>query len=99
MVAPLPNKPLSLYIANIEQSLGALLAQDQEGIEKPVYYISKLMKGPELRYLTTENVCLYLAFPVSKFNHCFLGHRVQLVTKSNHVKYLLTHPQLSRKMA
>ena len=96
MVAPLPSRPLLLYIANTEQSLGTLLAQDQEGVEKPVYYISRLMKGLELRYSTAEKVCLSLAFSVSKFNHYFLGHCVQLVTKSNPVKYLLTHPQLSR---
>ena len=76
MVAPSLGKPLLLYIANIEQSLGALVAQDQEGMEKPVYYISRLMKGPKLRYSTTEKVCLSLAFAVSKFNHYFLGHRI-----------------------
>ena len=76
MVVPSLGKSLLLYIANIEQSLGALVAQDQEGMEKLVYYISRLMKGPKLRYSTTENVCLSLAFAVSKFNHYFLGHRI-----------------------
>ena len=57
------------------------------------------MKGPELRYSTTEKVCLSLAFAVMKFNHYFLGYHVQLVTKSNLVKYLLTRPQLSGRMA
>ena len=99
MVAPIAGKPLQLYIANTEQSLGALLAQEQDGVERPVYSISRLMKGPELRYPTIEKVCLSLAFAVTKFNHYFLGHRVQLVTKSNPVKYLLTRPQLSRRMA
>ena len=87
MVASLLGRPILLYLANIEKSLGALLAQDQEWVEKLVYYISRLMKGPELRYSTAEKVCLSLAFAVSKFNHYFLGHRVQLVTKSNLVKY------------
>ena len=68
-------------------------------MERPVYYISKLLKGPELRYSTEENVCLSLDFAMSKFNHYFLGHHVHLVTKSNPVKYLLTCPQLSRKMS
>ena len=60
-------------------------------MEKP-YYISRLMKGPELRYSTTEKVCLSLAFAVLKFNHYFLRHLVQLVTKSNPMKCLLTRP-------
>ena len=99
MVAPLPSKPLLLYIAITKQPLGALLAQKQGGMERPIYHISRLMKGPELRYPTAEKVCLSLAFAVSKFNHYFLGHRVQLVTKSNLVKYLLTCPQLFGRMA
>ena len=99
MVAPLPRKPLLLYIANIEQSLGALLAQDQEEVEKPVYYISKLLRGPELRYSIAKKVSLSLAFAMSKFNHYFLWHRVQLVTKSNPMKYLLTCPQFSERIS
>ena len=67
-------------------------------VEKPVYYISRLMKGPELRYSTIEKACLSLAFAMTKFNHYFLGLHVQLVTKSNPVKYLLTRPQLSGRM-
>ena len=46
MVAHLLGRPLLLYIANTEQSLGALLAQDQEWVEKPMYYINRFMKGP-----------------------------------------------------
>ena len=99
MVVLILGKPLLLYIANTEQSLGALLAQEQEGVDKLVYYISRLMKGPELRYSIAEEVCLSLAFAMTKFNHYFLGHRVQLVTKSNPVKYLLTRLQLSGRMA
>ena len=57
------------------------------------------MKGPKRRYSTAEKVYLSLAFVVSKFNHYFLGHCVQFVTKSNPMKYLLTRPQLSGRMA
>jgi len=45
-------------------------------MERPVYNISRFMKGPELRYSTAEKVCLSLAFDVSKFNHYLLRHRV-----------------------
>ena len=66
MVTPSPGKSFLLYIANTEQSLGALLAQEQGGVEKPIYY-----KGLELRYSTIKKACLSLAFAVSKFNHYF----------------------------
>ena len=57
------------------------------------------MKGLELRYSMAEKVCLSLDFAMSKFDHYFLGHRIQLVTKSNPMKYLLIRPQLSERMA
>ena len=56
------------------------------------------MKGLELRYSTAKKACLSLAFAVTKFNHYFLRHRVQLVIKSNPMKNLLTHPQVSERM-
>ena len=38
---PMPGKPLVLYIATQEQSLGALLAQkNEEEKEKALYYLS-----------------------------------------------------------
>ena len=66
------------------------MAQEQGGVKKSIYYISRLMKGQEPRYSMTKKVRLSLTFTVSKFNHYFLGHRIHLVTKSNLVKYLLT---------
>lgn len=99
IVAPSPGKPLLFYIANIEQLLRALLAQKQGGVEKPIYDINRLMKGLELSYSTAEKVCLSLSFVVSKFNHYFLGHHIQLVNKINPMKYLLTRPQLLGRMA
>ena len=39
--APIPGKPLMLYIAAQEKSLGALMAQENEkGKEKALYYLS-----------------------------------------------------------
>ena len=65
MISPSPDKPLLLYIANSEQSVGALLVQeDEHGKEKPVYYISRLMRGPELRYSMAKKICLSLVFAV-----------------------------------
>jgi ribonuclease HI len=80
--------------------VGALLAQeDEHGKERPVYYISRLMRGLEVRYLTTKKIYLSLVFLVQKFRHYFLGHEVHLVSKSNPVKYLLKRPLLLGRTA
>lgn len=44
LLAPIPGKPLILYIAAQERSIGALLAQENnEGKENALYYLSRMM--------------------------------------------------------
>ena len=43
--APVPGKPLKLYLATNNEAIRALIAQDdQEGIERSVYYVSRKLK-------------------------------------------------------
>ena len=51
LAAPIPGKPLILYIAAQERSVGALLAQENsEGKENALYYLSRTMTPNELNY-------------------------------------------------
>ena len=55
MIPPEPGQPLLLYIAVTESSLGALIAQEKDGVEMPVYYLSRLLRGAECNYSLIEN--------------------------------------------
>ncbi|XP_028549778.1 uncharacterized protein LOC110092989 [Dendrobium catenatum] len=58
LAAPIPGKPLILYTAALEESLGALLAQhNKEGKENALYYISRRLIGAEIRYSSIEKHC------------------------------------------
>ena len=49
--APIKGRPLILYTAAIDASLGALLVQiNEDGKEQPLYYLSRMLVGPEHRY-------------------------------------------------
>ena len=56
---PEPNKPLLLYLAVSENSMGCMLAQDREErhVEKAIYYLSKRMSGYELNCPPLEKTC------------------------------------------
>ena len=61
--APILGKPLKLYLATNNEAIRALIAQDdQEGIERPVYYVSRKLKDAETRYLRAERACLALIY-------------------------------------
>ncbi|XP_017973021.1 PREDICTED: uncharacterized protein LOC108661358 [Theobroma cacao] len=54
--APIPGRPLILYIVAQERFLGALLAQqNDEGKESALYYLSRILNDP-LKYLMSKLV-------------------------------------------
>ena len=60
---PIQGKPLILYISATTNSLGALLAQQDElGKEKEIYYISHTLVQYELNYTYIEKACLAIMF-------------------------------------
>ncbi|KAI5338076.1 hypothetical protein L3X38_017347 [Prunus dulcis] len=100
LMAPIKGKPLILYIAALERSLGALLAQhNDDGKENALYYLSRTLVGAEQNYTPIEKVCLALVFAVQKLRHYILSHRVILISKADPLRYLMSKPVLSGRIA
>ncbi|KAA0065385.1 uncharacterized protein E6C27_scaffold17G00500 [Cucumis melo var. makuwa] len=98
--APIPGKPLILYIAAQERSLGALLAQEKEkGKERALYYLSITLVGAEVNYSPIEKMCLALFFAIDKLRHYMQAFMVHLVAKADPIKYVLSRPIISGRLA
>ncbi|KAF7842062.1 reverse transcriptase [Senna tora] len=98
MSPPTQGRPMALYLTSTNQSVGALLVQEVEGVEKPIYYLSRLIKGTETRYSAMEKHCLALIYATQKFRHYFLAHSINLMTKSDPIRFLLKRPILSGRL-
>jgi len=97
--APIPGKPLQLYIAAQEQSLGALCAQEnEEGKEVALYYLSRTLVGTELKYFPIEKMCLSLTFAIQKLKHYMQAYTVQVISKADPMKYILSRPILNGRL-
>ncbi|CAL2240077.1 unnamed protein product [Prunus armeniaca] len=100
MRAPIPGLPLKLYLATTNTAVGALLAQDgHDGEESTIYYVSRQLREAEARYPKTELLCLALVYVAQRLRHYFLAHKLQLIVRSDRVRYLLTRPVLSGRLA
>ncbi|KAF7150604.1 hypothetical protein RHSIM_Rhsim02G0072600 [Rhododendron simsii] len=100
LTAPKPGRPLILYVAAQERSVGALFAQENdEGKEGALYYLSRMMLPHELNYSTIEKMCLALVFAIEKMRHYFQAHTVHLISKANPIKYVMTKPVLTDRLA
>ncbi|XP_058220656.1 uncharacterized protein LOC131330914 [Rhododendron vialii] len=97
--APIFEKPLILYITAQEESLGAMLVQnDEENKERALYYLSRRLTENELNYSPVEKMCLALVFSSQKLRHYFQAHTIHLVAKADPVKYVMSKPILSGRL-
>ena len=94
--APILGKPLVLYIAAQEKSLGALMAQEnKEEKERALYYLSWTFNGAELNYSPIEKMFLTLFFAIGKLEHYIQAYMVHLIVKADPIKYVLSMPVIS----
>ena len=68
--------------------------RSDDGIERDVYYISRLLVDVECRYTTIEKLCLSLYFACTKLEYYLLPKEVFVVCKIDLIKYLLNRPAL-----
>uniref|UniRef100_A0A2N9EXF3 Uncharacterized protein n=1 Tax=Fagus sylvatica TaxID=28930 RepID=A0A2N9EXF3_FAGSY len=48
--APVPGRPLRLYLASNSEAIGGLVAQeDEDGTKKPIYYVNRTFRDAETR--------------------------------------------------
>ncbi|XP_026452139.1 uncharacterized protein LOC113352541 [Papaver somniferum] len=79
----------------IDTAVGALLSQeDDEGIEHPIYYFSRILRDAELRYPRVEKACLALVHAVQKFRHYLMSNKVVLISRADPIKFLFSKPSL-----
>ncbi|KAI3453509.1 hypothetical protein Pfo_010172 [Paulownia fortunei] len=64
-----------------------------------LYYLSRIITPNELNYSSIEKICLTLIFTIQKLNHYFQAHTIRLILKANSLKYVMTRPILSDRLA
>jgi len=72
--------PLRLYFAITERTISAVLVQDQDQVQKPIYFISKVSQGPEVRYQALEKAALAVVFSARRLRHYFQSFTVLVMT-------------------
>ena len=65
LTAPGPGENLFMYLSVSEHAVSAVLLKDQ-GVQQPVYYISKTLVDAETRYLPLEKLVLALVHATRK---------------------------------
>ena len=70
------NEVLFAYIAVASYAVSLVLIQVHNGVQRPVYYVSKSLHEAEVRYLPLEKAILAVVLGTRKLPHYFQAHTV-----------------------
>ena len=89
--------PIIVYLAISNEVVSSVLVQEIDAEERPVYFVSRVLHGVEVRYQMTEKVALALIITAHRMRMYFQNHRVIVKTNYPIVK-ILTKPDLAGRM-
>jgi hypothetical protein len=98
--APNYNRDYILYVsASAISVVGVLVELGDDNHEHVIYYISKNLSGPPLKYKHEEKLALAVVLAVQKLRHYILLRTTKVVSDSNPMQYLLSRRQVNNKFA
>ncbi|XP_059627509.1 uncharacterized protein LOC132270347 [Cornus florida] len=100
VMMPLRKKwPMKLYLSATEESIGAMLAQENEaGSEQTIYYLSRVLTPVECRYMPIKKLCLALYFAAMKLRVYMLPVLVYIICQIDLIKYMLSRPLITGRI-
>ncbi|XP_019200215.1 PREDICTED: uncharacterized protein LOC109193838 [Ipomoea nil] len=80
LAKPVKGEVLYLYLGISQAAVSSVLVRDDEGVQRPVYYTSRALRGAEVRYTPVEKAIFAVDATAKKLNHYFQAHPVQVLT-------------------
>jgi ribonuclease HI len=77
----IPREVLFLYLAVSPIVVSAALIREEGGVQKPVYFISKALRGAKERYLQMEKLAFALVIASRKLRPYFQAHTIRVLTE------------------
>ncbi|XP_022004494.1 uncharacterized protein LOC110902062 [Helianthus annuus] len=98
LTAPNKGEPLVLYLSASDRAVGAVLIVDRQGVQTPVYYVSRTLTDPETRYAIMEKLVLALIHASRWLRRYFANHVIHVLTNYN-IGNILARPEVSGRLA
>ncbi|XP_065626174.1 uncharacterized protein LOC136066193 [Quercus suber] len=81
MSSPEPDEVLFAYITVATHAVSLVLIRADDGVQKPVYCVSKSLHEAEVRYLPLEKAILAVVLGTRKLPHYFQAHTIVVLTQ------------------
>ncbi|KAK3018181.1 hypothetical protein RJ639_002799 [Escallonia herrerae] len=80
LTKPVTSEDLFLYLSISEVAVSTVLIREEEGKQRPIYYISKVLQDVESRYPRIDKVALALVTSARKLRPYFQSHTIVVLT-------------------
>ncbi|GKV47753.1 hypothetical protein SLEP1_g54620 [Rubroshorea leprosula] len=88
---------LYLYLGISDEAISSVLVREEAKQQKPIYYISSVLHGAELRYPLVEKAALAVVTSVRKLRPYFQSHPIIVLTDQP-LRQILQKPQCSGRL-
>jgi len=95
---PDTHQPLLVYITATDCTVSAALVQDVGGMQHPVYFVSRTLQDPEIRYQMVEKLALSLVQTARCLRPYFQNHNIT-VKIDYPIQKILQKPDLAGRMS
>ncbi|XP_027075861.2 uncharacterized protein [Coffea arabica] len=96
LASPRPEEKFYLYLSAADEAVSAVLIRD-EGTQVPVYYVSRALRGPEIRYTQVEKLVIGLVHAARRLKPYFLAHPISVRTDQP-IQQILVRPEASGRL-
>ncbi|KAK3004199.1 hypothetical protein RJ639_018605 [Escallonia herrerae] len=94
---PFPREDLFLYLSVTEVAVSSVLVKEGDGVQKPIYYVSKVLQDVETRYPKIDRIALALVTSARRLWPYFQSHSIIVLTDQLLRKVLLS-PETSERL-
>jgi len=83
-----PKLPTELHTDASGFGIGGILLQIENGVSRPVCYISRRLSDPEMKFSVTEKEALAIVWSLGYLRHYLWGNKFKIVTDHHALCYL-----------
>ncbi|XP_059654681.1 uncharacterized protein LOC132301448 [Cornus florida] len=93
----IPGEELYIYLAVSTTAVSSALIREEEGVQRPVYFVSRTLRGVEERYPRTEQLAFALIMSTRKLRPYFQAHTI-VVLIDQPLRQVLHKPESSGRL-
>ncbi|CAH9107126.1 unnamed protein product [Cuscuta europaea] len=94
---PKAGETLFLSLGVSTTTISSVLIREDEGVQKAIFYVSKMLREADLRYSPIEKTVLAIVHMLKKLGHYFQAHAVHILTQRP-LGVLMRSPTSSSRM-